>query len=384
MGDSFAAANGIENEGRPCYNGKGAWPYQVGASLTLTNPNVVSVACSGATTAGILGTEKTGIPPQIDALKSVSQLDDALITITIGGNDVDVSTLLVGCVNVGNSCATPDTEAQVKTKIDEVRGSLVRTYKALRNAAPKATIVAVGYPNLVLGDPLAKCTDGKNFDLDADERAMMRRMVEYMNTVIAKAAADESINSITLEVQQHFEGYEMCLSPTAGYFHFLNDNASLEGQFHPNRAGIAAYAAAVLKGLPKLTTRIGTVMEPGNTPVPELPTEPEQYPEQVPTEPEYPEQVPPEPEQYPEQVPTEPEYPEQYPEQGPTEPEYPEQYPEQEPTEPEYPEQYPEQEPTEPEYPEEYPEQYPEQEPTEPEYPEQEYPEEQEEPYPFP
>jgi len=322
LGDSFAAANGVQNDGAQCYNGKGAWPYQVGASLTLQNPNVLSVACSGATTTGILGVEKTGVPPQIDALRSVSptQLDGALITITIGGNDVGVADSLINCVPVDNTCATPELEAQVRAKIDGVAASLLTTYNALRSAAPKATIVAVGYPNLVLGDQSANCTDGSNFELDANERAMMRRLVTYMNTVIAKAATDAKISAITLEVQQHFEGNEMCTSPTAGYFHFLNDNASLEAQFHPNSAGIAAYAAAVLEGLPKVVTRIGTVTEPENTPTPD--TEP--VPEQEPTEPEEyptePEEYPTEPEEYPEQEEEYPEEEEEYPEEQDEEP----------------------------------------------------------------
>src|SRR3982751_238342 len=85
LGSSFAAGPGIaaqaaDSPGR-CGQSAENYARQVARALKL---KLVDRSCGGATTADILGTGPLGLPPQIDGLTA----DTALVTVTVGGNDV--------------------------------------------------------------------------------------------------------------------------------------------------------------------------------------------------------------------------------------------------------------------------------------------------------
>jgi lysophospholipase L1-like esterase len=88
MGSSFAAGPGIpsyyEDPPTPCARSNNNYAHQLASRLNL---NLTDVSCSGATTAHLTG-PRGAIPPQLDALTS----DTRLVTLTIGGNDLDQHT----------------------------------------------------------------------------------------------------------------------------------------------------------------------------------------------------------------------------------------------------------------------------------------------------
>jgi lysophospholipase L1-like esterase len=283
LGDSYSSANGVENEGPVCMRGDGAWPHLLQPNLPLQDPSQLAVleACSGATTAGILGVEQ-GMPPQINKVTSIAPatLESALITITIGGNDIGVSTELGYCL--AGDCTK--NEQRILGNIAKTRAKLLTTFKELRRVAPKATIVAVGYPHLVAATATTSCTDDPTSEIELAERAMIRRTIDVMNATIKSAAADATIDSVIDEVVAAFEGREACAGTGNDFIHKVEEAALLVGIFHPNAAGNEAYSEAVLKGLARVpsaspvaqpqpatatatTTAPGVAATPSSTPI---------------------------------------------------------------------------------------------------------------------
>jgi lysophospholipase L1-like esterase len=164
LGDSYAAGFGqTPTTGKPvkgCGQAADDYPHRVARTLDL---RLTDMTCEGAATANILTTpEKVGkipAPPQSSALGA----DTRVVTITIGGNDLDF-------VDVMNSClaATP-TGPILKTKQKTCKASFVkngvdtlasritdtvgprlrRTFATIRSDAPNAKVFVLGYPALM-------------------------------------------------------------------------------------------------------------------------------------------------------------------------------------------------------------------------------------------
>jgi lysophospholipase L1-like esterase len=99
LGSSMAAGPGIlpRAKGAPWGSGRSACNYAHLVAQRL-NLDLVDVTFSGATTANILAERRRGAPPQIDALDG----SEALVTITIGGNDVGYIPLLMAAAALGS------------------------------------------------------------------------------------------------------------------------------------------------------------------------------------------------------------------------------------------------------------------------------------------
>ncbi len=265
FGDSFTSGYGLvrPSETNPCARSQSAWPPLVNKLLKIGSP-LVFAACSGATTQDVLGDGPLvmlGVQaePQIALLPPPEQLDSALITIQIGGNDIRLDDDIQQCANglkalsmatnltdslTALSLLSPDCvsldwlltnfEAVVDTTL---KSSLDETFWALRKAAPKATIVAVGYPHLV--DATSACT-GLWKSVPVSYRQRLNDLADAINAKIASAAADAGIRSITCDVVTAFAGREAC-SPRE-----MIDSVNV----HPNAEGHKTYAQLVANEVP--------------------------------------------------------------------------------------------------------------------------------------
>lgn len=161
VGDSYAAGYQptSSNSGATTRNG---FAYQVVGDATSAGYHLqlVNFACAGATTTSILtaagcpaknlGPGADGYPGRTQAAAADAYLqahrdDVALITVSIGGNDV------TACAAAANpiSCVT--------TAVAKIKTNLTTLVTGLRKAAgPKAQIVGITYPDVLLGDLLSK------------------------------------------------------------------------------------------------------------------------------------------------------------------------------------------------------------------------------------
>jgi lysophospholipase L1-like esterase len=157
LGSSMAAGPGIRPraKGAPWGSGRSARNYAhlVAQRLDL---DLVDVTFSGATTANILAERQRGTPPQIDALDG----SEALVTITIGGNDVGYVPVLMAAALpravriLPNIRALLDRDAREQA-LAQVGDSLRAVGAAVRRRAPNARVLFVDYLTMLPPDGLS-------------------------------------------------------------------------------------------------------------------------------------------------------------------------------------------------------------------------------------
>lgn len=102
MGSSYAAGFGIQPQvpdAGSCERSELDYPHLVAARLHL---ELDDVSCGGAVTANALDTPLCSAPPQIDAVTSNTRL----VTMTIGGNDVNYVGTAIECGQPDSTCVT--------------------------------------------------------------------------------------------------------------------------------------------------------------------------------------------------------------------------------------------------------------------------------------
>ena len=245
LGDSYSAGDGAPPYFgvQECYRSTKSYPYRLGAGV----PRPVMIACAGAVTDNIdeiiQSPELT--TTQLEQLQTGPH-DDTLITITIGGNDIGFTSELTNCIVGLRSCTSR--RAALSQEITELEPRLVRVYEGLRDAAPGADIISVGYPLLVAAPTRAHCHNPIVYvGLSRSEMQMIRDLAQQLDNTIAQAARQAGIYSATQQVIQAFAGHEACTANKSQ--EWINEIAgicdALHDSFHPNSAGYQALADAV-------------------------------------------------------------------------------------------------------------------------------------------
>ena len=132
LGDSYSAGMGGGDASGRCRRSPHGFPQQLAKSKTIVLSRFV--ACSGATTSDVLDHQIDALDPQID-----------LVTITIGGNDLDVSVLPSACGR-GETDACKTAVAASVALLHTLAPKLEKTYQAIAKAAPHARILVADYP----------------------------------------------------------------------------------------------------------------------------------------------------------------------------------------------------------------------------------------------
>jgi hypothetical protein len=158
LGDSYTAAPLVPDTDttNDCLRSTNNYPALVAAALPGTE--LVDVSCSGADTGSMTGFQQTNgetKPPQFDALTE----DTDLVTIGIGGNDFNLFATLVGtCAQlrssdpVGSPCADRYSEGasdELTRQLDDISSHVAAVVAGIRDRAPRATVVVVGYPQII-------------------------------------------------------------------------------------------------------------------------------------------------------------------------------------------------------------------------------------------
>ena len=221
LGDSFAAGLGGGDSAGPCQRGTESYPQLLGAvpGIDLT----ADATCSGAVTGDVGG--------QLSGLSAAT----TLVTLTVGGNDLDFASVVDACLNTSGGSCQADIDAAGDLLVSGALGDrLDAVYARIAEAAPNARTVVTGYPYLYApsSDPL----------------------VTQLNT--ATAALNLTIRGAVAEAraQRPSVGIDFVDVTSTFLGHGINDadpwisDAGL-GAFHPTVAGYAAYAAAVRSAL---------------------------------------------------------------------------------------------------------------------------------------
>ncbi len=240
MGSSYAAGPGVgapDPTGTSCQRSSSNFAHIAAARRRL---NLVDVSCSGATTANILEHGQHGLPAQIEAVTP----DTRLVSILIGGNDIDYVGALLGltCRDTGGAgCHVPD-PADMEARMQALPASLDRVVAEVRRRAPAARIVLVGYLHAVPAEGAPGCDAVPLAPADAARiRGVARRLAE----IIGGAAARDGTGIVRAAVIG--AGHDACSAQPFVAGHRPPRNPGWPGPvaYHPTQAGMDAVAAAL-------------------------------------------------------------------------------------------------------------------------------------------
>jgi len=207
LGDSYAAGVGAGTG--QCGRTDASYPALYAASVR----SFTFVACSGATTAGVLRKQ----------VRAVSR-DTDLVTITVGGNDTGFAPVLARC-----STAPTDEACDQAVRTGErvaryvVPSAVAAVVVAVRAQAPRARVVVLGYPHLF--------GEGDACPLNPVRRARLDAGADVLNDRIATGARRWGAEFV--DVRPAFTGHGLCsadpwiVGPTA------------PGAYHPTATGYA-------------------------------------------------------------------------------------------------------------------------------------------------
>jgi hypothetical protein len=250
MGDSFAAGSLVLPASELLTCARSAINYASLIAQQVKPQAFRDVTCGGATTSHFANPQPgivTGTAaPQYDALSS----DTTLVTVGIGGNDIGLVGLALSCVNllpqpVGTSCKATSTAGGVDRlaqKIDAFAPTYGTVIEEIRQRAPKAKILMVGYPTGIKKGGCWPLVPVWGVDADYLQAALTR-----LNLRMAEQAGAHGATYVDLATPS--VGHDMCKSVTTRWIEGLVPNVVTNGlvPLHPNAAGLRNAVPTILE-----------------------------------------------------------------------------------------------------------------------------------------
>jgi lysophospholipase L1-like esterase len=265
LGDSYAAGDGIPTQfdvPSGCERSSHSYPVLVTDHLGLNASQYRDASCSSAKIADLTAPQSTGSatdPPQLSALSA----DATLVTLGIGGNDLDFGGILTRCIELdalgvllaeafhGTDDRAPCRTSYTSNGTDEIRQKIQAASVALAAAllrihdlAPHARVLVVGYPDLLPASDGGACarvlgiTSG-DVDYLNNEELKLNRMLSSQAT----AADDSYVDTYTPSI-----GHDACAAPSIRWIEPLVPTAPA-APMHPNSAGQQGIADAVERAI---------------------------------------------------------------------------------------------------------------------------------------
>jgi lysophospholipase L1-like esterase len=252
LGSSFAAGPGIEPILDPGCGRSGAnYAHLVAERLGY---DLVDVSSGGATMDDVLSRPQallTGgtVPPQLEAVGP----DTDLVTLTVGGNDVEYLLTLLRCSykvapgacppGAGAFFGTPVDPAAVHGALAALPAKLADLLGAVRGRAPRARIVLVDY--LTILPAATGCAALPMSDEDLRFCAGIGRRLEVATAETARACGADLVAASAIS-----RDHTVCdPEPWVTGWEFGDLMAGGVGPYHPNAAGMRAVAELLVHHL---------------------------------------------------------------------------------------------------------------------------------------
>ncbi|RNL85087.1 PKD domain-containing protein [Halostreptopolyspora alba] len=227
------------------------------------------VACSGAVVEDLYS-GRHDEPPQMDAVRANSD-DISLVTVGIGGNDLDFAGNLVTCVTqgwVGRSCeerlddeVTEQFEELTTADPDTGLNQLQRVYADIHDevGSDSATVAGITYPKFFPPDGGTDWTSigsERCNNIRVSDQLWINNWIQRLNGAIADAAT--STGATPVDIYAASDGHELCNEDDNE--DYLNGVRLDNNAFHPTEFGYRANTAAIGAELvptptPQLATR---------------------------------------------------------------------------------------------------------------------------------
>jgi lysophospholipase L1-like esterase len=223
LGDSYSSGVGTREyypDSGSCQRSPHAYPVlgaaRLGAALTFA-------ACGGARVPDVLN-------GQLGSLNA----NTSYVTVSIGGNDLGWSSVIVQCAKPWPYTCWGQIDTAEAFIRNTLPGLLDQLYGRIRQLAPNARVVAVGYPRIFNGrecNAIARISPG--------EQSRLNAAADLLATTTAARAAAHGV--VFADARGPFTGHAVCDSSE-----WINGSSWPLGEsYHPNKSGQSGYAGFV-------------------------------------------------------------------------------------------------------------------------------------------
>lgn len=243
MGDSAAAAPLVPRQADPAGCLKSTNDYPSVLARKIDASSFRDVTCSGARTPDLSSraqaTRSGPVPPQLDALDE----DTDLVTVTIGGNDIDLPSNAVSCrrTSLDLPPCSPDFVVdgvdRISEAIDADADQWSTLVAAIRSKAPEARVILVGYGTYIRPEG---CFPEQ--PINPVDAAYFQSKVDELDGRLHEVAEDQGVEFF--DTRPLSVGHDMCAAPQDRYIEGFMP-ASPAAPLHPNGMGAAAYGTAL-------------------------------------------------------------------------------------------------------------------------------------------
>jgi lysophospholipase L1-like esterase len=217
LGDSYSSGVGAGGETGSCSRSPNAYPQLWANAHAPTSFSFV--ACSGAKTTDVSAN-------QLSAVTSAT----TLVSISIGGNDLGFSQIMIDCNLYSDSTCVNEINAAENTAKTQLPGWLDTLYSKIRAKAPSAKVVVLSYPRFYDLSASWYCPG-----LSTTKRKKINEGADVLDTVIQGEVAKYS-NFAFADVRSSFANdHEICDYGNE-WLHSIDWN-NLSDSYHPNASG---------------------------------------------------------------------------------------------------------------------------------------------------
>jgi lysophospholipase L1-like esterase len=243
MGDSAAAAPLVPDQAEPagCFRSTNDYPAVLARRIAASS--FTDVTCSGARTEDLTSRAQSiragQVPPQLDAVTAGTEL----VTVTIGGNDVDLPSIATKCRRTSLDvlpCSTDlvaDGVDSISQSIEADADDWAALVGAIRHKAPDARVILVGYGTYVRPEG---CFPAQ--PINPVDAAYFQAKIDELDDRLEQVAESQGVEFF--DTRPLSVGHDMCAAPEDRYLEGFAP-ARPAAPLHPNAAGAAAFGAAI-------------------------------------------------------------------------------------------------------------------------------------------
>lgn len=251
LGDSYASGPGIPVQRADpvgCERSTHNYPARLAAALRIRD--YTDVSCGGARTDNMTAPQPVRLgphPPQFDALRP----DTDLVTLTIGGNDIDIGDLWAACARLGatdplgDPCklqATAGGTDRYAQRIAAAAPKIARALEGIRARSPRARVLLVGYLRIL--PPALGCYPV--FPIARGDVLYVNGIEQRLTAMLADQASNHG--AVFVDSYARSLGHDACQLPAVKWVEGTAPTSPAL-PMHPNATGMQAVADLTLETL---------------------------------------------------------------------------------------------------------------------------------------